>query len=67
MGLSNPDAPSHQRQSMILVPMDSKGVTIKPMVSSAMAMVTRSQRGAAGWVKGQNSSSFAVARCTWCH
>ena len=32
MGLSNPDAPSHQRQSMILVPMDSKGVTIKRMM-----------------------------------
>ncbi len=25
MGLSNPDAPSHQRQSMILVPMDTQG------------------------------------------
>ncbi len=33
MGLSNPDAPSHQRQSMILVPMDSKGVTIKRMMT----------------------------------
>ncbi len=32
MGHSNPDAPSHQRQSMILVPMDSKGVTIKRMM-----------------------------------
>jgi acyl-CoA dehydrogenase len=33
MGLSNPDAPAHQRQSMILVPMDSKGVTIKRMMT----------------------------------
>ncbi|MDO8681440.1 MAG: acyl-CoA dehydrogenase family protein [Acidobacteriota bacterium] len=33
MGLSNPGAPSHQRQSMILVPMDAKGVTIKRMLT----------------------------------
>ena len=33
MGLSNPAAPSHQRQSMILVPMDAKGVTIKRMMT----------------------------------
>jgi acyl-CoA dehydrogenase len=33
MGLSNPDAPSHQRQSMILVPMDSPGVTITRMMT----------------------------------
>ena len=33
MGLSNPDAPSHQRQSMILVPMDTAGVTIKRMLT----------------------------------
>jgi acyl-CoA dehydrogenase len=33
MGLSNPDAPAHQRQSMILVPMDSKGLTIKRMMT----------------------------------
>jgi len=33
MGLSNPDAPSHQRQSMILVPMDTKGVTVKRMMT----------------------------------
>jgi acyl-CoA dehydrogenase len=32
MGQSNPDAPTHQRQSMILVPMDAKGVTIKRMM-----------------------------------
>ena len=32
MGQSNPDAPAHQRQSMILVPMDTKGVTIKRMM-----------------------------------
>jgi acyl-CoA dehydrogenase len=32
MGQSNPDAPTHQRQSMILVPMDTKGVTIKRMM-----------------------------------
>ncbi|MBM3808611.1 MAG: acyl-CoA dehydrogenase [Acidimicrobiia bacterium] len=32
MGLSNPDAPTHQRQSMILVPMDARGVTIKRMM-----------------------------------
>jgi acyl-CoA dehydrogenase len=33
MGLSNPDAPAHKRQSMILVPMDTKGVTIKRMLT----------------------------------
>jgi acyl-CoA dehydrogenase len=33
MGLSNPEAPPHQRQSMILVPMDSPGVTIKRMLT----------------------------------
>ena len=33
MGLSNPDAAPHQRQSMILVPMDAKGVTIKRMMT----------------------------------
>ena len=33
MGLSNPDAPAHQRQSMILVPMDSRGVTITRMLT----------------------------------
>jgi acyl-CoA dehydrogenase len=33
MGLSNPDAAPHQRQSMILVPMDAKGVTIKRMLT----------------------------------
>jgi acyl-CoA dehydrogenase len=33
MGLSNPDAPSHKRQSMILVPMDTRGITIKRMLT----------------------------------
>ena len=33
MGLSNPEAPPHQRQSMILVPMDTRGVTIKRMLT----------------------------------
>ena len=33
MGLSNPDAPAHQRQSMILVPMDTAGVTINRMLT----------------------------------
>ena len=33
MGLSNPEAARHQRQSMILVPMDTKGVTIKRMLT----------------------------------
>jgi acyl-CoA dehydrogenase len=32
MGQSNPDAPMHQRQSMILVPMDTKGVTVTRML-----------------------------------
>jgi acyl-CoA dehydrogenase len=33
MGLSNPDAPAHKRQSMILVPMDTRGITIKRMLT----------------------------------
>ncbi|MEO7156033.1 MAG: acyl-CoA dehydrogenase family protein [Vicinamibacterales bacterium] len=33
MGLSNPDAAPHQRQSMILVPMDTDGVTIQRMMT----------------------------------
>jgi acyl-CoA dehydrogenase len=32
MGQSNPNAATHQRQSMILVPMDTTGVTIKRML-----------------------------------
>jgi acyl-CoA dehydrogenase len=32
MGQSNPDAAPHQRQSMILVPMDTRGITIKRMM-----------------------------------
>jgi acyl-CoA dehydrogenase len=33
MGQSNPDGPPHQRQSMILVPMDTPGVTITRMLT----------------------------------
>ena len=33
MGLTNPAGPSHKRQSMILVPMDTAGVTIKRMLT----------------------------------
>jgi acyl-CoA dehydrogenase len=32
MGKSNPDAPRHQQQSMILVPMETPGVTIRRML-----------------------------------
>ena len=33
MGVTNPDAATHQRQSMILVPMDSPGITIQRMLT----------------------------------
>jgi acyl-CoA dehydrogenase len=33
MGVTNPDAPVHQRQSMILVPMDAPGITIQRMLT----------------------------------
>jgi acyl-CoA dehydrogenase len=33
MGRSNPDAATHQQQSMILVPMDSPGITIERMLT----------------------------------
>src|SRR5438034_2041586 len=32
MGRSNPDAPKHQQQAMILVPMSTRGVTIRRML-----------------------------------
>lgn len=32
MGKSNPDAPKHEQQSMIIVPLDTKGVEIKRML-----------------------------------
>lgn len=34
MGLTDPEAEKHQRHSMVLVPLDSKGVTIKRMLTA---------------------------------
>ncbi|WP_445773446.1 acyl-CoA dehydrogenase family protein [Shewanella sp.] len=34
MGLSHPDAPKHQRHSMVLVPMNTPGVNIKRMLTA---------------------------------
>src|SRR6185295_11267928 len=33
MGQTNPSAPAHQQQSMILVPMDAAGITAKRMLT----------------------------------
>jgi acyl-CoA dehydrogenase len=33
MGVSNPDAPKHQRQSQIIVPKDSPGISLKRMLT----------------------------------
>jgi acyl-CoA dehydrogenase len=33
MGKTDPEAPAHRQQSMILVPMDARGVTVKRMLS----------------------------------
>ena len=33
MGVSNPEAPKHQRQSQIIVPKDSPGITLKRMLT----------------------------------
>jgi acyl-CoA dehydrogenase len=33
MGLTNPNAEAHQRQSMILVPLDAKGITVTRMLT----------------------------------
>lgn len=35
MGLSNPEAPKHQQHSMVLVPLDSDGVTIERMLTAS--------------------------------
>ncbi|SHH26318.1 acyl-CoA dehydrogenase family protein [Ferrimonas marina] len=35
MGLSNPEAPKHQQHSMVLVPLDSEGVTIERMLTAS--------------------------------
>ena len=33
MGVSNPDAPKHQRQSQIIIPKDTPGITLKRMLT----------------------------------
>lgn len=34
MGVSNPDNPKHQRHSMVIVPLDTPGITIKRMLTA---------------------------------
>jgi acyl-CoA dehydrogenase len=70
MGISNPDNPAHTRQSMILVPMDSPGLTIVRNIpfmnlneiEGHCELVFKNVRVPATNLLGEEGSGFALAQ-----